>query len=56
MPKHRINLQNIPIRSELGRQIRQGFTTKSAVPYTDYDCIERRIFSRLYGKDRDASK
>jgi hypothetical protein len=43
--KKTINLQNIPIRSELGREIRKGFVATAPLPASDYSQIERRMAS-----------
>ncbi len=45
----RLNLQNIPIRSELGREIRKGFVAAPShvLSAVDYSQIELRILSNL---------
>ncbi len=45
------NLQNIPIRMELGRQIRQVFVPKEGYVFTDadYSQIELRVLAHLSG-------
>jgi DNA polymerase-1 len=48
------NLQNIPVRSELGRQIRRAFIPGSAgrvLLVADYSQIELRILAHLSGDD-----
>ena len=48
------NLQNIPIRSELGRQIRQGFVVGpgyECLLTADYSQIELRIMAHLSGDE-----
>ena len=46
------NLQNIPIRSELGRKIRKAFVPEvnSLIMSSDYSQIELRIFAHLSGE------
>lgn len=46
------NLQNIPVRGDLGRQIRRAFTAKSdayALLAADYNQIELRLMAHLSG-------
>ncbi len=45
------NLQNIPVRSELGRQIRRSFTTKDGyiLLAADYSQIDLRVLAHLSG-------
>jgi len=52
------NLQNIPIRTEEGRRIRQGFIVGSGYEYlltADYSQIELRIMAHLSGDEALAS-
>ena len=52
------NLQNIPMRTELGREIRKGFTADKgyALLSMDYSQVELRILAHLTGEEslRDA--
>lgn len=47
MKKVDIELQNIPIRTELGRKIRRAFSSRSnhLLTYVDYSQIELRILA-----------
>ena len=48
------NLQNIPVRSDLGRQIRKAFVAPSAdrvLLAADYSQIELRIMAHLSGDE-----
>ncbi len=48
------NLQNIPVRGELGRRIRKGFVAKSAdyvLVAADYSQIELRLMAHLSGDE-----
>ncbi len=48
------NLQNIPVRMELGRQIRKVFVPKEGYVFTDadYSQIELRILAHMSGDER----
>jgi len=49
------NLQNIPIRTEIGRQMRKAFTTSqqnSMIMSADYSQIELRIMAHLSGDEK----
>ncbi len=49
------NLQNIPVRTEVGRQIRQAFTVGEdyeTLVTADYSQIEMRIMAHLSGDDK----
>lgn len=48
------NLQNVPIRTELGRRIRQGFVadTGNVMISADYSQIEMRVLAHLSGDER----
>ena len=48
------NLQNIPIRMELGRQIRKVFTPQEGYVFldADYSQIELRVLAHLSGDDK----
>ncbi|GAC69917.1 DNA polymerase I [Gordonia soli] len=41
------NLQNIPVRTEAGREIRQGFVVGSAVGGADFDCLMTADYSQI---------
>lgn len=42
-------LQNVPIRTEVGRQIRDTFTKGRTFVETDYSALEMRIAATLTG-------
>jgi len=44
------NIQNIPIRTELGRRIRDAFVCDEKQELIDYGEIERRILEQMEGK------
>jgi hypothetical protein len=47
------NLQNIPIRTERGRQIRKAFVARDDTVSADYSQIELRVIAALSGEEHD---
>jgi DNA polymerase-1 len=45
------NLQNIPIRTERGRQIRKAFVARDDTVSADYSQIELRVIAALSGEE-----
>lgn len=47
MTESKPRLQNIPIRTELGRQLRDTFISSGPTPGGDYASIEKRILDQF---------
>lgn len=47
--KGNLPLQNTPLRTELGKKLREAFTSKEPPPPVDYAEIELRALAQLEG-------
>jgi DNA polymerase I-like protein with 3'-5' exonuclease and polymerase domains len=45
-------IQNIPLRTETGRQLREAFTKNVPLPDVDYAELERRVLENLPDEER----
>ena len=47
MTDRKLNIQNIPIRTELGRQIREAFAPKPIELLVEYEKLEKNIMEKV---------